>query len=58
MAPVDIIVTKAGRLDLRDMGDIEACIRKFRLTKKSITRRGREVRYVGNRGALTATSSP
>ena len=49
LAPVDIVVTKVGRLDRRDMDDIEACIRKFRLTRNSIVRRGKQVEYVGNR---------
>ena len=48
LAPADIVVTKAGRLDQRDMDDIEACIRKFRLTRNSIVRRGKQVQYVGN----------
>jgi hypothetical protein len=48
LAPVDIVVTKAGRLDKRDMDDIAACIRKFRLSKNSIVRRAKQVEYVGN----------
>ena len=48
LAPADIVVTKVGRLDWRDMDDIEACIRKFKLTRNSIVRRGKQVEYVGN----------
>ena len=48
LAPVDIVVTKVGRLDGRDVDDIEACIRKFKLTRNSIVRRGKQVEYVGN----------
>jgi len=48
LAPVDIVVTKAGRLDRRDMDGIEACIRKFKITRDSIVRRGKQVEYPGN----------
>jgi len=48
LAPVDIVVTKIGRLDQRDMDDIEACTRKFKLTRNSIVRRGKQVEYAGN----------
>jgi len=33
LQPLDIVVTKIGRLDDRDMRDIEACIKGHRLTK-------------------------
>ncbi|MFA5896651.1 MAG: DUF6036 family nucleotidyltransferase [Thermoplasmata archaeon] len=45
--PVDIVVTKIGRLDERDIQDITACIRTFRLTKDVILERARQVTYVG-----------
>lgn len=45
--PVDIVVTKTGRLNERDMEDIEACIKKFRITKEQIEERARQVEYVG-----------
>lgn len=45
--PVDIIVTKAGRLDERDMEDIEACIKKFHPTKREVAARANQVTYVG-----------
>ena len=45
--PVDIVVTKIGRLDARDKQDIETCIKKFKLTKNQISRRAKTVAYVG-----------
>jgi len=45
--PVDIIVTKIGRLNERDKEDIEACIRKFKITKAQVERRAKQVAYVG-----------
>jgi hypothetical protein len=44
---VDLVVTKIGRLDERDLQDIEDCMRKFRLSKSQILRRTKEVQYVG-----------
>ncbi|MBN1244757.1 hypothetical protein JXA31_04100 [Candidatus Bathyarchaeota archaeon] len=37
--PVDIIVTKIGRLNHRDIQDIETCITAFKITKDQITAR-------------------
>lgn len=48
LAPVDIVVTKAGRLDERDLDDIAACIKMFGLTRNAIVRRGKQVEYAGN----------
>jgi len=45
--PVDIVVTKIGRLDARDMQDIKACIKKFRLTENQVAKRAKKVQYVG-----------
>ncbi len=45
--PVDIVVTKIGRLDERDKQDIEVCIRKFKLTRNQIEKRASQVQYVG-----------
>ncbi|MCJ7816828.1 MAG: DUF6036 family nucleotidyltransferase [Candidatus Aenigmarchaeota archaeon] len=47
MNPVDIIVTKAGRMDERDLEDIASCIEKFRITKEQIEERAKLVEYVG-----------
>ena len=46
--PVDIVVTKAGRLDERDIQDIDACIKKYRITRSQIVKRSSQVQYVGN----------
>ncbi len=48
LSPVDIVVTKIGRLDGKDWQDIEACIKKFGLTRKEIEQRAELVQYVGN----------
>ena len=45
--PVDIVVTKAGRLNERDLEDIASCIEKFKITKEQIEERSSEVEYVG-----------
>ena len=37
--PVDIVVTKIGRLNQRDIQDIETCIREFKISKDDITAR-------------------
>jgi hypothetical protein len=47
LSPLDIVVTKIGRLDQRDKEDIAACIRKFGLTKEQIAERAKQVSYVG-----------
>lgn len=46
--PVDIVVTKIGRLDDRDMQDIEACIKRFSISKKQIKKRAATIQYAGN----------
>lgn len=45
--PVDIVVTKIGRLDARDIQDIETAIRRFKLKKSQIAKRAKQVEYVG-----------
>jgi len=45
--PVDIVVTKIGRLDARDKQDIETAVRKFKLRKSQIEKRAKQVEYVG-----------
>ena len=37
--PVDIVVTKIGRLNQKDIQDIETCIREFKISKDDITAR-------------------
>jgi hypothetical protein len=46
--PTDIVVTKIGRLDDRDVQDIEACIKRFQISKSQIENRAASIRYVGN----------
>ena len=45
--PLDIIVTKIGRLNERDKEDIATCIKKFKITKAQIKKRAKQVVYVG-----------
>ena len=45
--PLDIIVTKIGRLNTRDKEDIATCIKKFHITKAQIKTRAKQVVYVG-----------
>jgi hypothetical protein len=49
LQPVDIIVTKIGRLNARDMQDIEACINKAKVSEVMIRERAMLVvqTYVG-----------
>lgn len=49
LAPVDVVVTKMGRLDEQDLDDIKACAQRFRLGKRAIVRRAKRVEYAGNR---------
>jgi len=46
--PIDIVVTKIGRLDDRDVQDIKACIKKFKISKSQIAARAATVQYAGN----------
>jgi len=46
--PIDIVASKVGRLNDRDIDDIRACIQKHKLTKQMIKSRARKVQYVGN----------
>jgi hypothetical protein len=46
--PIDIVVTKIGRLDDRDVQDIEACNRRFQISKSQLENRAASIRYVGN----------
>jgi len=46
--PLDIIVTKIGRLNDRDTEDIKTCIKKFKITKSQIKSRAAKVGYAGN----------
>jgi len=44
---VDIIVTKIGRLNYRDIQDIEACINRCNIKKEEIVARAANIIYVG-----------
>ena len=46
--PVDIVVTKIGRLNDRDVQDIESCIKRFNLSKKQIEERAANIEYAGD----------
>ncbi|MGI0083329.1 MAG: DUF6036 family nucleotidyltransferase [Nitrosopumilaceae archaeon] len=46
--PVDIVVTKIGRLDDRDQQDIESCIKNFKLKKNEIVKRSGQLGYAAN----------
>lgn len=45
--PLDIVVTKIGRLNARDKEDIATCIKKFKITPEQIKKRAKQVIYVG-----------
>jgi hypothetical protein len=44
--PLDIVVTKIGRLDRRDVQDIGECIRKYGISREDLERRAASVIYV------------
>jgi hypothetical protein len=46
--PIDIVITKIGRLDGRDVQDIEACIKGFNISRNQIEERAATIHYVGN----------
>jgi hypothetical protein len=46
--PVDIVITKIGRLDSRDEQDIEYCIKKFKLKENHIKKRAEDIGYARN----------
>ena len=45
--PVDIVVTKIGRLNQRDIQDIESCISRCKIKKEDIQKRAAEMTYIG-----------
>ncbi len=40
--PMDIVLTKVYRMNLRDVEDIKTCIKKFKLTKKILKSRAKQ----------------
>ena len=49
---VDIVITKAARLNERDWQDVEACVSKGNLTEKQILERKAKVEYAGSEEAF------
>jgi len=47
--PLDIIVTKIGRLSERDEEDIKTCIERYHIMKKDVKKRGAQVDYILNK---------
>jgi hypothetical protein len=47
LSPIDIVVTKIGRLDARDAEDIKACIAARKLKKREIINRAKKVQVAG-----------
>ncbi|MDO8538612.1 MAG: DUF6036 family nucleotidyltransferase [archaeon] len=45
--PLDIVVSKIGRLNERDEEDIRDCIKKFKITKNQVMKRAKQVDYIG-----------
>jgi hypothetical protein len=45
--PVDIVVTKAARLENHDVADIKECIKKFGVRREDVQKRAQEIVYVG-----------
>jgi hypothetical protein len=45
--PIDIVVTKIGRLHNRDLEDIEKCIKAYGLKEEQIKNRAANVTYIG-----------
>ncbi|MFH1199627.1 MAG: DUF6036 family nucleotidyltransferase [Candidatus Micrarchaeota archaeon] len=48
ISPLDVVCTKIGRLNERDIQDIRLTIAKFGLTPQEVKRRAQAVEYVGN----------
>jgi Nucleotidyltransferase of unknown function (DUF6036) len=51
---VDIVITKAARLNQRDRQDIESCISRGKLTRKQILVRKGKIEYAGNEKVFDA----
>ena len=48
LSPLDIVASKLGRLNERDWQDIQACIKKAKLTRKQVKERAEKVEVVGS----------
>jgi hypothetical protein len=53
--PSDIVATKIGRLNERDIQDIEYCIKKLKLKKDEIIGRAKQTTYIGKKKTTTKT---
>jgi len=51
--PIDIVATKIGRLNNRDLQDIKTCIQKFNLSRNQIKQRAKQIEYVGRKENYT-----
>lgn len=47
--PLDIVVSKIARLDIHDIEDIAACIKKYNISKEDIQKRAATSIYVSKR---------
>lgn len=52
--PLDVVVSKIGRLNGRDLEDIESCIKKFGLKEEQIRERASKVGVAGSEQAYEA----
>jgi hypothetical protein len=47
LSPIDIVITKIGRLNDRDKQDINSCIKRFRLSENQIRKRANQLQLAG-----------
>lgn len=53
ICPLDIILSKTGRLNERDIQDIKTVMEKFEIRPSQVRKRGRKIGYVGNNANYT-----
>ncbi|MDE1863238.1 MAG: hypothetical protein KGI33_10025 [Thaumarchaeota archaeon] len=46
--PLDIVVTKIARLDGRDKQDIVSCMKRFKITRRQILKRAKEIKSLAD----------
>lgn len=49
--PLDIVITKIGRLNDRDKIDIETCVKKYNITQEQIKQRATQIELAGSEEA-------
>ncbi len=49
--PLDIVITKIGRLNDRDVPDIKICVKKYSITKEEIKQRATQIELAGSEEA-------